>query len=165
MPHHSYREKTQVREEVEASTEWPGRPIKPARISSPSSFDLHSSALAYMTLRFQPANLDVAVPHGVAMILQQDVAFGGFAETLRVFELALGDVLFQFLAAALEFEDLDAVQPVLNVVAFDNDARVVEFAGRFELLVFARGDQVVERRGGAITGDSSFGVGMVFVIQ
>jgi hypothetical protein len=44
-----------------------------------------------MKLRFQLANLDVAVPDGVAVVLQQNVAFGGFAESFRIFELALCD--------------------------------------------------------------------------
>src|SRR5262249_42778668 len=94
-----------------------------------------------------------------------DVAFGGFAESLRGFELALGDVLLQVLAAALELDHLDAIQPVLDVIAFDDDSRLVEFADGIELLGFACRDQVVKRSGGAIARDPRFGVGMIYVIQ
>src|SRR5262249_52742948 len=111
------------------------------------------------------ANLDIAEPNGGAVILKQDVAFADFAESLRGFELALGDVLLQVLAAALELDHLDAIQPVLDMIAFDDDSCLVEFADGIELLGFACRDQVVKRSGGAIARDPRFGVGMIYVIQ
>src|SRR5262245_7510115 len=136
-----------------------------ANLISFSPLDLHSSALAEMTLRFQLANLDVAIPDGVVVVLQQDVAFGGFAESLRIFELALRNALFEILAATLELNHLHAIQPVLDVIAFDDYAREVEFADGIELFVLARGDQIVERSGGVIARDARLCVGMVGVIQ
>src|SRR5215510_13060865 len=115
--------------------------------------------------RSELANLDIAIPDGVTVVLQQNVAFDGFAESFRIFELALCDALFEVLAAALELNHLHAIQPVLYVIASDDDTNLVEFADRFEFLVFARGDQIVERSGGAIARDASLCVGMVVVIQ
>ena len=62
-------------------------------------------------------DLHVPVAHLVAVVLEQDVALDLRAEAGHVLELALGDGRLQLGAAELVFEDLRAVEPVLDVVA------------------------------------------------
>ena len=93
----------------------------------------------------------------------------------RMWPLAVSPKPFVFLnllrrcvvstSAALEFEDLDAVQPVLDVIAFDYDARSVEFALWFELLALVLPGSGRRAIGGAIARDARLGVRMIFVIQ
>ena len=56
------------------------------------------------------------------VVLEEDMALDLIAKTGNVLELALGHSDFEGLAAARVFQDFGAVEPVLDVVALDDDA-------------------------------------------
>ena len=59
-------------------------------------------------------DFDVLERDGVAVVLQEDRAFGNFAEVVQLAPLAGCDVLAEFLGAALVFDDFRTVEPVLK---------------------------------------------------
>src|SRR2546422_366427 len=91
----------------------------------------------------QSAHANLAIPDLVAVMLQINEAGLFLRETRHVFKLAAGDQLIELCAAEFELHHLDAIEPILNLVALSNDADLVPFADRLELLVLRR-DQRVE---------------------
>src|SRR5262249_652860 len=90
-------------------------------------------------------DLDATEGHLVAVVLEVDLALLEGAELFPLPELAPGDAAVPVFAAQLVADDLLAVEPVLDVVAVDDDPRLVPLAdgpGR----VLARGVQAVARR-------------------
>src|SRR2546426_8534636 len=81
--------------------------------------DFHHGLLTNFT------NPDVAEGDPVAMILQADVAAHRASVARVVLELARFHPLFPVVAPQLVLDDLHAVQPMLDVAAFDEDARLV----------------------------------------
>src|SRR2546426_3649554 len=81
--------------------------------------DFHHGLLTNFT------NPDVAESDPVAMILQADVAAHRASVARVVLELARFHPLFPVVAPQLVLDDLHAVQPMLDVAAFDEDARLV----------------------------------------
>ena len=77
------------------------------------------------------AQLDVAEPHGISMILQRNVAFLGFAELFPTFELALGKFLVPIFAPHFHINNFLAVEPMFDVVLIDQDTCCVPLANRF----------------------------------
>ena len=78
----------------------------------------------------QHLDLDIPILYLVAMILQGDVAFGGFAELRPAFELAASHFLVPFVAALLIFDDLFTIEPMLDMAILDDDLSMVPFACR-----------------------------------
>ena len=75
-------------------------------------------------------DLDIPEEDAVAVVLEEDVAGRGLAESGDILELALGLVGQELAAAALELEDPDIVEPVLDAPAPDDDPRAVPDTGR-----------------------------------
>src|SRR6266536_1794139 len=103
-------------------------------------------------------DLEAAVADLVAVILQEDVALDPGAEAGDVLELAPGDGRLQLRAAEIVLEDLPRVQPVLDVVALDQDARLVPLAHRAQGLVPGGREDVVEGGRLAVRPDPGVGV-------
>src|SRR3954451_18223362 len=108
--------------------------------------------------------LDVPERHLVAVILQQDVAARRLAEALDVLVFALRDQSLHLRAADFELHHFLPVEPVLDVVAADDQADLVPFADRVRGV--RRGcDQIVERSGGPVAVLAHLRVGMPLVVQ
>jgi len=112
----------------------------------------------------QVAYLDIAEGDLTGVVLEEDVAFDAGAEAGHVPELALGDGGPDRVAAQFVFQDLRSVEPVFDVVALDEDAREVDFAGRFERQRNHRLEHVIER-GGDVFAVALQGVGFTRVIE
>ena len=69
----------------------------------------------------QWANLKIAEPDAAAVILQEEVGFDLVAEAVDVLEFALGDGGFHCRAAAFVAQDFNVIEPVFDVIAFDQD--------------------------------------------
>src|SRR5262245_31025131 len=114
----------------------------------PSLYGLASAAG-----RRQLANPNIAERHLIPVVLQKNVTLQLRAPARFVLELALRLGRFEGRALELVLDHLDAVQPMLDVHAVDDDAAGVHFAGRLERLVRRRGNRVVERRRRAMRTD------------
>lgn len=112
----------------------------------------------------QLADLDVLEADGVAVVLQEDVALGLVAEVGPVAVFAVGHEGVPLLRVALIFEELDVVEPVLDMVAADDDHGGVELV-EDEGLVVADGDEVVEGPELAVALDAELGVGVTQVVE
>src|SRR5258705_7832766 len=77
---------------------------------------------------WQHSNFDVAEGDHVAVILESDVSLRVFAEPGIGLELAARDFRIPIRAPQLVFQQLEAVQPVLDVVAGDDEPRRIPFA-------------------------------------
>ena len=64
------------------------------------------------------------------MVLKQEVSFNFVAEAGGVLEFAFCDGSFYRFAAAFILQHLCAVDPMLDVVAFDDYSRLIDFARR-----------------------------------
>ena len=85
-------------------------------------------------LRRQWADLDIAIVGFVGVVREEDMAAEFGAEPGDILEFALGHRGEDGGAAEFVFEGFDAVQPMLDVLALDEDARlipVVDFWGWF----------------------------------
>jgi len=63
------------------------------------------------------------------------------------------------------FDDFFAVEPVLNGFTFGNDPDGVPFADGLDDFLRGGGDQVIQRRKGAVAVFAGFGVGVVGIIE
>src|SRR5689334_6025580 len=127
---------------------------------SPTTPGSSGCAARVLRLAGDRTDLEVAVADGVAVVLQQDQAVLRLAEALDVLELALGDRLAERRAVERVAEDLGAVQPVLDVVAADDDAAGVPLARGLQGAV-GGGHDVVERRRLPVRPDLGVGVPLV----
>ena len=84
------------------------------------------------------------------MILKQDVATDMVAEIIPILVFAIRHESIPFLIVALVFEKFHAIQPMLHVIAFNNDHRSIEFID-IERLVFRSRNQVVHGTQLAVT--------------
>src|SRR5262245_58796137 len=82
----------------------------------------------------QRSDFKVAEPDFIAVVLQENSCLELCAEAGDVLVLAFGDCLQQRRALQFVFDDLRAVQPMLDVLALDEDARLVELADGLEPL-------------------------------
>ncbi len=73
---------------------------------------------------------DISEPNFAAVILEQDVPLQAGPETWRGFKFARSDGGLNLVAAAVVFEDLNAIKPVLDVIAFNQNPRGVDFPNR-----------------------------------
>ena len=80
------------------------------------------------------ANLDVAERNLRAVILKHDVAFGRFAKSLQVFELALGDPRVPVFGADWVIGDLLTVEPMRAVTVHHVDLDRVPAVGANDLV-------------------------------
>ena len=64
------------------------------------------------------------------MILQQDVTFRRLAETFCVFEFAFGYQCLECIASPVEFQDFGTVEPVFNMISFNNQPDMIELTNR-----------------------------------
>src|SRR3954468_19409885 len=78
----------------------------------------------------QPLDFDLAVPHLVAVILDEDVSALRLAEARDVLELALGDRRLELGRFEIVFEHGLAVEDVRDVLALDDHLAGVPLAGR-----------------------------------
>ena len=108
----------------------------------------------------EPPDLDVAVPHAVAMVLQQDEAVLQLAEPRDVLELALRDGRAERGAVELVLQHLRAVQVVLDGLAVRDHAALIPLAGRAERPILG-GKDVVERGRLPVRSDLRVGVALV----
>src|SRR5215207_255343 len=79
---------------------------------------------------WQNSDADVAELYLVAVILKSDVAFGRFAVVGHRLELAAGDFFVPFRRSELILEKLLSVEPVLDVIAVDDQSRGIPLACR-----------------------------------
>ena len=93
----------------------------------------------------QRLDSNVAEPHLVAVVLQEDMTFELGAPTGFILELALRLRCHERRASQLVLDHLDAVQPVLDVQAVDDDPAAVDLARRFQRLARRSRDRVVQR--------------------
>src|SRR5688500_12272656 len=105
---------------------------------------------AWRLRRTERADPDIAIPDGVAVVLQQDVALLPGAESRDVLELAVLYRRLQRRTFQLVLKHARAVQEMLDVRAGDDDAAFVEFAHRLDRPGRRRRQDVVERRGLAL---------------
>src|SRR6185312_15422323 len=106
---------------------------------------------------------DVAEPDLVVVVLEQDRPRLRGAKFREGAELAPGDPLLPFLARGVDFEDLLAVEPVLDPGPLRDDPRLVERAdGPEHLLALVRGKKVIK---GSAAGRGLLGVGVVVVVE
>src|SRR5579884_1411156 len=96
---------------------------------------------------FQLTDLDVLERGRVVMLGQKNWAGDFVSEVMDVLEFAVRDGFFEFRAAEFVLDDFHAVEPVLDVVALEQHARMVPLAGRMERLVGVGRNDVVEGRG------------------
>src|SRR5262245_21562358 len=108
----------------------------------------------------EPLDLDLPVPHLVAVILEQDVAVLRRAETGDVLELALRDRGTQRRRVELVLEHLLAVQVVLDVQGADDHFARVPLPCRLHRTVVRR-HHVVERARLPVRTDLRVGVALV----
>jgi hypothetical protein len=108
------------------------------------------------------ADLDVAEPNVVAVILQADVAAGILGEAGHALEFGFGDQFLGLGATPLVLDDLLLVEPVLGLIAFDHNAGLVPFAHGLEFFLGIAGDEGV-KSGGA--GLGVFSVAVLGVIE
>src|SRR5438105_3356742 len=95
-------------------------------------------------LRGQNANFDISIPDVVTVVLEGNMPFLVPGKPREIFELALGDQGTQSRASQIIFEDLLAVEPILDVSVSDDYAHLVIFADRMESFVCGR-DQTIKR--------------------
>ena len=101
----------------------------------------------------------------VAVFLEEDVTLGMVAEVLPVLVFAAGYQCIEYLAVALIFQDLAAVEPVLDMVALHLDpGGVPAFLVEGDIRLVC-GDEVVERAEGAVAGYAELGIRMQFVVE
>src|SRR5688572_29605277 len=74
------------------------------------------------------SNLDIPVGDTIAVVLQHDVALEERAELGPLVELAGGHLLLPLVAGHVVFDDLGAVQPVLDAAAVDDEAQRIPCA-------------------------------------
>jgi len=110
---------------------------------------------------FQLADFDVSIPAIVLVVGEHDVANDFFAEAGLLSEFALRETGFDGVAAEVVAEDVFTVEPVFDVVAFDDDAGGVPFANRFQGFICGRREYVVKRGRLAVRADLSIGVASV----
>src|SRR5436190_7797744 len=89
----------------------------------PQTRDAKSSVCSW-----QHSNFDVTEGDHVAVILESDVSLRVFPEPGMGFELAARDFRIPIRAPQLVLQQLEAVQPVLDVVAVDDEPRRIPFA-------------------------------------
>ena len=71
------------------------------------------------------------------MVLQADMTGTFLGKARKLTELTLSDQIFQVLAAPYVLEDLDIIEPVLDMVSIDDDSKLVVLPDGLKLL--ARG--------------------------
>ena len=77
-------------------------------------------------MSIQLANLDVSKPNFAIVVLQCDVTFGKCSELIEVLELTGRDQFLQTRALTLKLDHFGAVDPMLDVLALNDDAGRVE---------------------------------------
>src|ERR1700690_260487 len=87
-------------------------------------------------------HLDIPKPHLIPVVLQGDVASWLAVVVLGFGPLALGDGLLELVAHGVHIYDLEAVEPVLDMRALDDDLRVIPLSGRPRDVERARDDVV-----------------------
>src|SRR5690606_20680633 len=112
----------------------------------------------------QRPDLQVAEPDRIAMVLQYDIAALLDAETGIFGELAGLIEAVPAFAPDLVLDHLLAIQPVLDVVAARNDARLVPLPCRADD-TGRRRDHVVQRARPAVTIHAGVGVRVTLVIE
>ena len=80
------------------------------------------------------------------MIGEENVSFDLFTEAGVTLELCVEDLVHDLRAAAFVFQHFRAVEPVLDMIAFDHDARTVPLDHRFVGFILARLDHQIEGR-------------------
>src|SRR5262249_11573635 len=93
------------------------------------------------------ADSDVAEPHRVAMFLERDVPARLGTEAGVALELAGCTAALPFLAAQVALDDLDIIEPMLQVIVFQSDPYLVELTRRTQDLVLRWRIEVVECAG------------------
>src|SRR5271155_717483 len=99
------------------------------------------------------------------MFLKQNMPVRPFAKIWNVLEFAARDGFAERRRAAIIFENFFAVEPMLDVRATRNDARMIPFADGIDLLVRVARDQIVERAEFAVAVVAKFCVGMIRVVE
>src|SRR4051794_16897799 len=99
------------------------------------------------------------------MFLEQNVAVLPFTEIRNVLELAFRHQLAKGRGAAIVFKYLRSVQPMLDMIAADDDSCSVPFANRVWLFVLGCGHQIVKRTERSIAIAAKLGIGVTFIIQ
>src|SRR5258708_36313443 len=96
----------------------------------------------------QNADLDIAIPDVVPVVLQIDPAGFSRAVIAHRFELALLDQRFPLVAAPFILDDFLAVEPVLDVITVDKDAALVPLADRLRQGMCRGVERVTRSRAG-----------------
>src|SRR5262249_42324630 len=109
------------------------------------------------------ADFDVAVFDFFVVVLEGDMALGEAAVLGGLFELAELVGFEPVFGADVVFDDFDVIEVVFDVVADDDDARVVPLTNGLGGVVRVGGVHVVRRAGVAV--GVVFGVGMLFVVE
>src|SRR4051812_40334794 len=110
-------------------------------------------------------NLHVAERNAAAVFLKKNVAISPFSKVRNRVILAFGNKLAVLRRAALVLKKFFAVQPMFNVVAFDQDAGVVPLADVVHFFVFGGRNQIIKRTERAIALAAKFGIRMPFIIE
>ena len=101
----------------------------------------------------------------VSVLLKQDVSCLMISEVLPIPVLAVSHKSVEHLRVALIFNDLDTIEPMLDMVALDLDPCSVPVL-LVERNTFLFGtDQVIERTKCAVALDTEFGIRMKFVVE
>src|SRR5437762_6142628 len=103
-----------------------------------------SGCRSAMSLCRHLPNPDVPEPAFVAVVREHDVSLDFLTKAGPVLEFALGDGRFDGLAAKFVFEHFFPVEPVLDVVALDQNTGLVPFAGRPQWFVIRRRQYIVK---------------------
>src|SRR5437899_9936057 len=76
------------------------------------------------------SDLEVSEPDVAPVILQQEMTFHPVAEAGDILEFAFSDSRLDRRAAALVLEHFGAIEPMLDVISADDNARLVDLAHR-----------------------------------
>ena len=106
----------------------------------------------------QFADFDVTVPAIILVVGEHDMARDFFAEADLFGELAFRETGFDGGAAEVVAKNVFAVEPVFDVVAFDDDAGGVPFADGFHGFIGGGREHVVKRGRLAVRADLAVGV-------
>lgn len=108
--------------------------------------------------------LDVAVPHLIAVVLQEDMTFCSIAEVGPILVFAVSHKGIPHLVVAIVLKEFFSIEPVLHMVSFNFDHSCVPAIFIDRLCVGSR-YEVIERTQFSVAFHTQLGIGMEFIVK